>query len=336
MATKINIQNYEAFLLDYMEGNLNKEDTLLLQQFVVLHPELNIDLNELELVELNEEGFTFENKNELKKSAAALVSEEQFVNYIENTLTVDEKTKLEKLAATHPELNKELTLYKKTILTADTSIVFENKRDLKKETKVMWLFSRQTLSMAAALLLVFGFWMLFKFYTPIETGVELSNNLSKTTNSVSPKEEISKQEEQVATLNEETALSTQAHKKNNLVAAFTPKKEKEAAVSNTSSLTSVAINTTSTAAISETMSAVSNTTAAIAKETGTPAKSTKTNNAYIITEQAFDEDENTLIASNEKTGFWSKAKKALNGLNKLGIKSVNGTEASQSLSLIHI
>ncbi len=329
MATKINIENYEAFLLDYMEGNLNKEDALLLQQFVVLHPELNIDLNELELVELTEEGSVFENKNDLKKSAAALVSEEHFVNYIENTLESDEKIIIEQLAATHPELNKELTLYKKTILTADASIVFENKCALKKEAKVIWLFSRQTLSMAAAILLIFGFWILFKFYSPIEKGIELSNNSPKATFSISPKEEISVQENQVVETNKETILNSS--KKNNLAVVSKFKKAKETVSVNNSTLPAIADNTVA-AVITETTSITTNTNTTIANSVISPSKENKINNTYIITEKAFDEDEKTLAVNNPKKGFWSKAKKALSGLNQIGLKAVNGTENNVSNS----
>ena len=81
MANKINIENYEAFLLDYMEGNISTEDLVALQIFAAQHPHLNIDLNDMELVELNSDAVSFEGKNNLKK-----VSDEQFVAYIENQL----------------------------------------------------------------------------------------------------------------------------------------------------------------------------------------------------------------------------------------------------------
>ena len=67
MANKINIENYEAFLLDYMEGNLSTEDFVALQMFSAEHPHLNIDLNDLELVELETEKIHFNEKENLKK-----------------------------------------------------------------------------------------------------------------------------------------------------------------------------------------------------------------------------------------------------------------------------
>ena len=67
MKSTINIENYEAFLLDYMEGNLSTEDFVALQMFAAQHPHLNIDLNDLELVELETEKINFSEKENLKK-----------------------------------------------------------------------------------------------------------------------------------------------------------------------------------------------------------------------------------------------------------------------------
>ena len=44
--SRINLDNYEAFLLDHMEGKLNVQDLAELKAFSLLHPELNIDLEQ--------------------------------------------------------------------------------------------------------------------------------------------------------------------------------------------------------------------------------------------------------------------------------------------------
>lgn len=94
---QINIHNYEAYLLDFSEGNLTEELQMELELFLIQHPELDINLSELELVSLNEETFLFENKQHLKKSNHDLVSEAQFVAYIENQLSENEKQQIEKV-----------------------------------------------------------------------------------------------------------------------------------------------------------------------------------------------------------------------------------------------
>lgn len=328
MATNINIENYEAFLLDYMEGNLSNENTSLLLQFVVLHPELGINLNELELVQLNDEQLIFENKNNLKKSAGDLVSLEQYISYIENELTQDEKTKIDFLAKENSAISNELNLYKKTILTADSSILFENKNALKKEPKVIWLYSRQTLSIAASILLVFGCWMIFKYYNPVNTSNVISSTL--------PDNEI-KTVEKKESINKVTPLKNSTENKNiskasnqNLRAATITNKQKIKKIVVSNNIAVAQTNTIITTTVPENI--IANTNNLVVNETQNSPTEIKSTRAYIITEKAFDEDEKAVASAVAKKGFWSKAKKALNGLNQIGLKAVNGTESNVSNS----
>ena len=64
---KITINNYEAFVLDYVEGNLDEATIHELKAFVINHPELDIDLEDLDLPTMNEEKIEFGFKTELKK-----------------------------------------------------------------------------------------------------------------------------------------------------------------------------------------------------------------------------------------------------------------------------
>ena len=127
---KIDIHNYEAYLLDFSEGNLTGELQVELELFLIQHPELEINLDELSLVTLENESASFSNKNSLKKSEADLVSETQFIGYIENQLPENERLALEKSCSINPSLAKELALYNNTIAKADETIVFENKQSL--------------------------------------------------------------------------------------------------------------------------------------------------------------------------------------------------------------
>ena len=65
MSEKINITNYEAFLLDYLEGNLSEGEISLLKIFVAAHPQLNIDLEDTELVSLEKDESVFTSKENL-------------------------------------------------------------------------------------------------------------------------------------------------------------------------------------------------------------------------------------------------------------------------------
>jgi hypothetical protein len=69
MKTNITIDNYEAYLLDYMEGNLSPDEAEQLKAFVMTQ---GLDWNELteELPHLEAPQIEFENKERLKKKGA--------------------------------------------------------------------------------------------------------------------------------------------------------------------------------------------------------------------------------------------------------------------------
>ena len=71
MNTNINIDNYEAYLLDYMEGNLSPDEAEQLKAFVAAQ---GLDLNELteELPHLEAPVLAYENKEGLKKKATVV------------------------------------------------------------------------------------------------------------------------------------------------------------------------------------------------------------------------------------------------------------------------
>ncbi len=321
MANKINIENYEAFLLDYMEGNLSTAGLVALQMFAAQHPHLNIDLNDLELVELNSESVSFNGKDNLKK-----VSDEQFVAYVENELNAKEKQNIDQLCSTNETLSNELKLYKKSFVIADEKIVFENKAELKKqETKVLWFYSREILAVAASLVLIFSLWFMFRSF----------NSFDSTLNSEKIKGNIK--------------VKTFALKSNSSTPSYTVEKIKGNAVINNQVAVS---NTVEIAPPNDNTPLITNNTPKENKEEtpkeiitpnvnkentpdNNPVKVASTNTVttkqYIITEKAFDEDEKVL-ASNTKKGFWSRAMKALNGLNKLGVKKAKGTETTQNNS----
>ena len=114
----INLNNYEAFLLDYSEGNLSALEIAELKAFVIAHPELEIDLDNFDLPYFSEEPAGIDFKSELKKTEHDIQNEE-LINYIENNLPAEQKAAFEAKLSLDKDLAKELELYKKTILAAD-------------------------------------------------------------------------------------------------------------------------------------------------------------------------------------------------------------------------
>ncbi len=325
MSAKINISNYEAFVLDFMEGNLSQEDILLLKTFVLTHPELDIDLNDTELVSLEIDSVLYNNKENLKKTSP-LLSDEQFVDYIENNLNNKQKAAFEKTIAADKFLQKELEVYKRTVLVADNSIVFEDKASLKREAKVLWFQNTSYLSMAAAILLIFGLWFTFKdSFTTNETKpnnvLSLSKNVTKI---ISPavKEEISVPENTVGVINE----APKQFASNTSNKAINKKKSESPSVKNN-------IDPVTSNNIPEQIVAKNNT--AIKRLEILPAKkdsiqnglayNSKPSSSNFIVAVGRDEDE-AISPKVENKSIWARAGKALHNLNKLGVKKVNGAE----------
>lgn len=97
----ININNYEAFLLDYFEGNLSAELSEELKLFVFNHPELEIDLNDFDLISSNEnDNITFNDKQKLKRKEFVInddVIESLIISLVNGDLSQEETDKLLKV-----------------------------------------------------------------------------------------------------------------------------------------------------------------------------------------------------------------------------------------------
>ena len=123
---KIDINNYEAFLIDYMEGRL---DSAEIQQLKAFCDQNNIDFEELteDLPILDSPDITFDEKECLFKSE------------------------------TVPSDDMDDNLCK---LEPDTSIVFKDKESLKKKTVILPLYAK--IAAAAVIILLFGLFLLPK------------------------------------------------------------------------------------------------------------------------------------------------------------------------------
>lgn len=137
---KITLQNYEAFILDYYENNLNAEQVAELLIFLENHPALKTEFEDFEHISITPEAaITFETKNKLKKPVFLPykeISSENYENYIladlENEITSQERYDLNEFIALNPEVKKEYEIYRHTYLKPDYRIKFANKKQLKK------------------------------------------------------------------------------------------------------------------------------------------------------------------------------------------------------------
>lgn len=136
---KIDLNNYEAYFLDYMEGSLSAEEKFDLFGFLDQHPELKADLDEdLADMALMPETITFDSKASLKVDEDSMIItpatvDELMIAAVEGQLLPKQKFTLEKYVSENG-LGKQYAYYKATLLQPDTRIRYKNKAALKQNT----------------------------------------------------------------------------------------------------------------------------------------------------------------------------------------------------------
>ncbi len=138
---KINRDNYEAYFLDYHEGQLSPEMIEEVELFVVQNPDLKNMLDEFEAISLvADEDVVFETKFSLKKNqvfASSTVNELNFEEYLinesEGLLNKEQLSAIEEFISINPQFEKNSKLFAMTHLSIDDDIVFEAKESLKKK-----------------------------------------------------------------------------------------------------------------------------------------------------------------------------------------------------------
>lgn len=186
---KINEHNYEAFLLDMIEGRLDRKDEVLLKQFILQNPELGTweELTST-LPVLAAESYTFPDKHALRKPEAHSTKgmdesnyEEQFISFHEGLLSKQEQDELDNFLKENTKLRKEFTLFGKVYLKPDLSILFVEKEKLYQKIIFLSPVFVRNISVAASLLLLFsiGWWWLrssqvdHKVIIPVEIPVQV-------------------------------------------------------------------------------------------------------------------------------------------------------------------
>ena len=165
---KINRNNYEVFLIDYLDGTLDTVMEAELLLFLETNPDIRKELEGLENASLEAPAIPFTEKNLLKKPEIKTIAgigennfEDYFVAFYENDLTTKQQNDLQAFLAANPQLKPEFTLHEKLLFEPDENTVFNYKEELKKKAtiSVWWLAGT---GVAAAIALLFALFNLFQ------------------------------------------------------------------------------------------------------------------------------------------------------------------------------
>lgn len=164
---RIDIHNYEAYMLDYLDGNLDEAMIKEMEAFLLMHPHIAEGLEDLDEIQLSvEDEKHLENTflHQLKKKqiiASESINDNNyqdfFIAYWEGDLNGMEESNLQAFLAQNDQLIPEYKELGAIKLNPPTEIYYPEKPSLKKKNnKVIALWS---VASSVAALLLLSFWI---------------------------------------------------------------------------------------------------------------------------------------------------------------------------------
>lgn len=165
MRRKINIQNYEEFFIDYLDGNLSDDELMALEDFLLQHPRLREELEGMENAFIKPEEINYNEKENLKQIDLSLpVSNENFdffcIADAEGDLNEEQKSAFADYLNNHPAKNKDYIAFVNARLDKTEKIEYPGKEGLKKS--VFIIYRREIITAAA---IAAGIALLLSVYT---------------------------------------------------------------------------------------------------------------------------------------------------------------------------
>jgi hypothetical protein len=162
---RISIFNYEAFYLDFLEGNLNEADTALFLDFLEANPDLKMDDESIPAFSSHDMILDAKSKQDLKhpsdEVAITELNAEYFIISEAEGLLSEEKTEeLSGVVGENANLVRDKEIYSAVYFEPDMSVSFDNKEGLKrKKTVILWPYV--TAAAAASVIAFFMVWASF-------------------------------------------------------------------------------------------------------------------------------------------------------------------------------
>lgn len=160
---EINRNNYEAYMLDLLEGRLTAEDQQVVRDFLLLNPDCAQNLDEINRWSLEPDNIAFPGKEQLKKEmpdASYMLTTTNFdlfsIARLEGDLTKEQEADHASMVKKHQEKRKEWAEWQQTKLHAEP-VLFTHKELLKRKKgfsrRVIWL---SVISSAAVIAILFS------------------------------------------------------------------------------------------------------------------------------------------------------------------------------------
>lgn len=169
--TKINMNNYPEYWIDFLEGKLSPELELELFDFLEIHPDISSELCDPDFPLIAPDNtVSYDCKNELKSEN---IISHLLISKLENTLDLDQAKLLENKISKQKNLAEEFDLYSKTVIRPNLKIKYPSKKELKKGS-VFVKYEKVFYAVAATLAIIF----ISQFYLSYIKN-DLSNNFKE-------------------------------------------------------------------------------------------------------------------------------------------------------------
>jgi hypothetical protein len=163
---EITRQNYEMFLLDYIEGNLPENMVSAILEFLKNNPDIEAEIKEISENVFTPEFVLFNQKEILKKTPESDIPgisqfEQLSVSFLEKEISSHDLSLLNNFIEKDERKRQEHELIQRTKLNADSSETYKYKNKLKHINAGIWLSKYKTyFAVAASVILIFGFSLL--------------------------------------------------------------------------------------------------------------------------------------------------------------------------------
>lgn len=160
MKVHLDDTNYEAFLMDYLDGSLDEKEVQELHRFLEDHPELDPEiLKSDEVLRLDPPNVTFDGKAAFKRIAPGTPvdrynQDAYCIAYLEGDLDDFSRRQFEQEIGGNASLQYSFHLYRSSVIKPDDEIVFPAKEQLKRSKIISIRKSLFIPAMAAAAIIL--------------------------------------------------------------------------------------------------------------------------------------------------------------------------------------
>ncbi len=191
---RIHLGNYEEFFILYMDGELSNEQMKMVDDFLIVHKDLQAEFEMLMNTKLPLETFRIDKEELLSGNMKLSTLDENLLLYIDKELTADKKNIVEFELASNKNYQLQHQFLLKTKLDAGEKIVFPHKEELYRKTERRVVAFKRWMRIAAAAIIVAAVSVLFftNYSSPTsETVTPIAKEDGK--EKISPKENLTAQ-----------------------------------------------------------------------------------------------------------------------------------------------